>query len=354
VTRPDKRVRQSPDEADGPSISVTQTTPGLNDRRDFACYAPRPVITRNRWKSAAFTLVLVVVLAGCTGTSVPRAAVATAVPPTAILATALPRQASAGATQVLRTPVPTAIATARPIYETRTGPKTEDVLRAELSLVGYDGPWDVASMLAAYERAGAAPQATAPTNPPTSPPIPSPPTPQGTAGTNGEARLADCLRRSLPLPNEMTLLPPSVPPFMRPRYAHEIEVQALLLSAGMLDGNSKPMEIGEAYASLVRTGLLKWTQPSPFLRVADALDDARGKTDAELSNNCGLVIIRRLIRNDSQVAAWFLTAPLYQTTGGFGFDELARALRDGAAAYAWSAEGAAYPEGVLRYLATRR
>lgn len=40
-------------------------------------------------------------------------------------------------------------------YMTRGGPKTEDQLRAELQAAGYPGPWDINSMLAAYERAGA-------------------------------------------------------------------------------------------------------------------------------------------------------------------------------------------------------
>ncbi len=40
-------------------------------------------------------------------------------------------------------------------YMTRGGPKTEEQLRSELQAAGYPGPWDVDSMLAAYERAGA-------------------------------------------------------------------------------------------------------------------------------------------------------------------------------------------------------
>jgi hypothetical protein len=47
-----------------------------------------------------------------------------------------------------------------PTYPTRNGPRTETELRTELTALRYSGPWDVASMLAAYERA-AEPPATA-------------------------------------------------------------------------------------------------------------------------------------------------------------------------------------------------
>jgi hypothetical protein len=40
-------------------------------------------------------------------------------------------------------------------FMTRGGPKTESQLRTELQAAGYPGPWDINSMLAAYERAGA-------------------------------------------------------------------------------------------------------------------------------------------------------------------------------------------------------
>jgi hypothetical protein len=42
-----------------------------------------------------------------------------------------------------------------PTYPTRNGPKTESALRTELQNVGYQGPWDLASELNAYDRAAA-------------------------------------------------------------------------------------------------------------------------------------------------------------------------------------------------------
>jgi hypothetical protein len=53
-------------------------------------------------------------------------------------------------------------------YPTRNGPKTEAVLHAELTLAGYLGPWDMASMLTAYDEAA----------PPPAPPAASTPKPQ--------------------------------------------------------------------------------------------------------------------------------------------------------------------------------
>jgi hypothetical protein len=41
-----------------------------------------------------------------------------------------------------------------PTYQTRNGARTAAQLQTELALAGYVGPWDTASMLAAYDRAG--------------------------------------------------------------------------------------------------------------------------------------------------------------------------------------------------------
>jgi hypothetical protein len=45
-----------------------------------------------------------------------------------------------------------------PTYATRNGPRTAAQLQTEVASIGYTGPWDIQSMLGAYERA--APQAT--------------------------------------------------------------------------------------------------------------------------------------------------------------------------------------------------
>jgi hypothetical protein len=67
---------------------------------------------------------------------------------------------------------PTAVATATSVisYPTRKGPRTSDDLAGELRRAGYTGPWDVTSMLAAFDRA------TAPTPTPvsTATPVPAP------------------------------------------------------------------------------------------------------------------------------------------------------------------------------------
>jgi hypothetical protein len=62
--------------------------------------------------------------------------------------------------------VPASALADEPTYPTRNGPKTESALRTELQNAGYQGPWDLASELNAYDRA------TAPW--PTSPPTPAP------------------------------------------------------------------------------------------------------------------------------------------------------------------------------------
>ena len=51
-----------------------------------------------------------------------------------------------------------------PTYPTRNGPKTESGLRTELQKAGYQGPWDLASELNAYDRA-AAPWPVSPATP---------------------------------------------------------------------------------------------------------------------------------------------------------------------------------------------
>jgi hypothetical protein len=43
-------------------------------------------------------------------------------------------------------------------YPTLNGPKTEAILRSELTAAGYSGPWNLESMLAAYDRATATPE----------------------------------------------------------------------------------------------------------------------------------------------------------------------------------------------------
>jgi hypothetical protein len=53
-------------------------------------------------------------------------------------------------------PVPPTVS-AEPIFDTRKGPKTISQLRDELARAGYDGPWDVPSILTAYDRATAPP-----------------------------------------------------------------------------------------------------------------------------------------------------------------------------------------------------
>jgi hypothetical protein len=57
-----------------------------------------------------------------------------------------------------------------PTYPTRNGPKTESALRIELQNADYQGPWDLASELNAYDRA-AAPQPVASSTPTPAPAI---------------------------------------------------------------------------------------------------------------------------------------------------------------------------------------
>jgi hypothetical protein len=61
-------------------------------------------------------------------------------------------------------------------YQTRNGPRTADQLTLELTAAGYNGPWDAASMLSAYQ--GAAPEPTPiPIATPASTPQPAAPAP---------------------------------------------------------------------------------------------------------------------------------------------------------------------------------
>lgn len=72
---------------------------------------------------------------------------------------------------------PQATPTLPPVYSTVNGPRTEPQLRDELAQAGYAGPWDIASLLAAYGRATAPtpPPTRVPTSTPTSAPAPTPP-----------------------------------------------------------------------------------------------------------------------------------------------------------------------------------
>jgi hypothetical protein len=50
--------------------------------------------------------------------------------------------------------VPSRVSAAdEPAYPTRNGPRTESALQAELTAAGYPGPWDLASVLNAYDSA---------------------------------------------------------------------------------------------------------------------------------------------------------------------------------------------------------
>jgi hypothetical protein len=54
-------------------------------------------------------------------------------------------------------------------YQTQNGPRTAAQLHDELAAAGYGGPWDVGSMLAAYNRVSSAPQAASSSPPPIPP-----------------------------------------------------------------------------------------------------------------------------------------------------------------------------------------
>jgi hypothetical protein len=77
---------------------------------------------------------------------------------------------------VLVTATPEIAATSTPtraLYTTRSGPRTEENLRAELAAAGYGGPWDIHAVLAAYDRA-TAPAPTPFPRRPTLTPLPAP------------------------------------------------------------------------------------------------------------------------------------------------------------------------------------
>jgi hypothetical protein len=61
-----------------------------------------------------------------------------------------------GVMVLLSTPLVAAQADPDPTYATRDGPRTALQLQADLAAAGYGGPWDAASMVAAYDRAGLA------------------------------------------------------------------------------------------------------------------------------------------------------------------------------------------------------
>ncbi len=74
---------------------------------------------------------------------------------------------------VTATPTPTLEPTAVAIiYATRNGPRTEQDLRRELGTAGYQGPWDVDALRAAYDRATAPTPTLVPTAIPTLTPVP--------------------------------------------------------------------------------------------------------------------------------------------------------------------------------------
>ena len=88
-----------------------------------------------------------------------------------------------------------------------------------------------------------------------------------------------------------------------------------------------------------------------MVKLVAAIEATRGKSDLELSDNCGLMVIRRLLVEEPRIAVFLMEGALWRSTGGFAMDNPRDRLRRGAEAYVYSEQGWQYPEGVLHYLA---
>jgi hypothetical protein len=160
-------------------------------------------------------------------------------------------------------------------------------------------------------------------------------------------RLSGCLSRNLPLPDPATYIPANYPADFREWLAVDLFAGGLLLSAGMF-GN-EPQDVHPAFLMYRQNpGLYERATEryQAYANLYSASDRAKQVNDADLSRNCGLVVIRRLVRSEPAIAgllAWGVVEPM---VGGFrGGQSTRRTIADAVDAYKVDPTG--YPEDLL-------
>jgi hypothetical protein len=141
-------------------------------------------------------------------------------------------------------------------------------------------------------------------------------------------------------------------PFSIPVRSHLFAFQSLLISAGMYDEPpSDPVAVYASYAPrFVRDFGMGRNPPlqDALAKLSQSLLDARDQSEADLGENCGLILARRMLRDDAVGVSsdWVLQA----VTWGFApmFQESIRQIvRQDAEACAAEPDASGVPESVL-------
>jgi hypothetical protein len=234
-------------------------------------------------------------------------------------------------------------------YSTRNGAKTEAQIDEELRGAGYEGPWELEAALAAYERAAPSPASGV-----TIAPTPGPATlPDGASG-----RLSACLNSNLPLPDPSAYINWPTGTDARSRGLREgfqgrVFALGLFASAGMFDND--PMNVRDAFAAIQQSDLFSFhgvTSNQALNHLNMALKQAHALSDAELSANCGLTIIRRSLRAQPEMAGTLAFYGVYSSMGGGQLSVIQSRINSTIQQYRWGLLDIAYPEDLLAYLGT--
>ena len=182
--------------------------------------------------------------------------------------------------------------------------------------------------------------------PPTTPPPVAPPA-SSIPTVDARERLDACLSRNLPLPDPTRYIPTNYRADLRQTLASELFARGLLLSAGMF-GN-EPMDVHPA--------ILLYSQnpdayqgdraDQAYANLYNALDRAKQVSDANLSENCGLVVIRQLIRSEPAIAGLLAIGLVTPRMSSHTAANLGDRIADTVTAYKDDPTSLAYPEDLL-------
>jgi hypothetical protein len=162
-------------------------------------------------------------------------------------------------------------------------------------------------------------------------------------------RLSSCLQRNEPAPDPGPWVNwPTYDQAFRQDLEIRTFVGGLLLSAGMY-GN-QPMDIRDAYRLISRQGFPNGG-PQALANLTNAFDKAHSLSDADLSANCGLTVIRRMLRAQPAGAGVFVIG-IGTSGGGWGRNYLLSVVQSVVEHYKNDPSSfSPYPEDLLKSMA---